>query len=152
MFKMSVLPRSRRLSCHVPDISCHVQTSLLPRSRRRSWFKMSLLPRSRCRSCHVQDVSLAMFQTSLLPRSGCLSCHVQDVGLATFKTSVLPPPRRRNSDEIYVVGKEMSCETMFEGVHCLSFSRQYKVAIASNTPSEFDPNVLVNTTLNFIYH
>jgi hypothetical protein len=51
--------------------------------------------------------------------------------------------KRRNKDEIYVVGKATSCETTFEGVHCLSFSRQYKVAIASNVPSKFDPNVLV---------
>jgi hypothetical protein len=51
--------------------------------------------------------------------------------------------KRRNIDEIYVVGKMMSRETMFEGVHCLSFSRQYKVAIASNALSEFDPNALV---------
>jgi hypothetical protein len=37
----------------------------------------------------------------------------------------------------------MSCEMMFEGVRYFSFSRQYKVAIVSNTPLEFDPNVLV---------
>jgi hypothetical protein len=54
--------------------------------------------------------------------------------------------KRRNKDKIYVVGKATSCETTFEGVRCLSFSRQYKVAIASNAPSEFDPNVLVATT------
>jgi hypothetical protein len=49
----------------------------------------------------------------------------------------------RNIDEIYVVEKVASREMTFEGVHCFSFSRQYKVAIASNVSSEFDPNALV---------
>jgi hypothetical protein len=55
--------------------------------------------------------------------------------------------KHHNKDEIYVVGKAMSCETMFEGVHYFSFSRQYKVEIALNAPSEFDPNVLVGGVL-----
>jgi hypothetical protein len=84
-----------------------------------------------------------MFKTSVLPCSRCLYCHVSDVSLATFKTSVLARSRCRNKDEIYVIEKETSCEMTFEGVCCLSFSRQYKVAIASNALSEFDPNVLV---------
>ena len=53
-------------------------------------------------------------------------------------------PKCRNKGDIYVVGKVTSCETTFKGVRCLSFSQQYKVAIASNAPSEFDPNVLVS--------
>jgi hypothetical protein len=109
-FKTSVLPCSRCLSCHIPDVSL-------------ATFKTSLLPRSRHWSCHVPDVSLATFKTSVLPRSR---------RLATFRTSVLPPPRHRNNDEICVIGKETSYEMTFEGVRCLSFSRQYKVAIASN--------------------
>jgi hypothetical protein len=49
--------------------------------------------------------------------------------------------KRRNRDDVYGVGKTTPCETMFEGVLCLSFSRQYKVAITSNAPSKFDLNV-----------
>ena len=112
---------------------------------------MSLLPRFGRLSCHIQDIGLATFKTSVLPCSRCLYCHVSDVSLATFKTSILPCSRRRNNDEIYIVGKETSCETAFVGVRCLSFSRQYKVAIASNAPSEFDPNVLVAHT-QLVFH
>jgi hypothetical protein len=54
--------------------------------------------------------------------------------------------KRRNRDDNYGVEKATSCETTFEGVYCFSFFRQYKVAIASNVPSEFDPNVLVSWT------
>jgi hypothetical protein len=50
---------------------------------------------------------------------------------------------RRNIDEHSVVKKVTSCETTFEGVQCLSFFRQYKVAIMSNAPSKFDPDALV---------
>jgi hypothetical protein len=94
---MSLLPRSRRRSCHVLDVSLATfQMSLLPRSRRRSChvldvslatFQMSLLPRSRRRSCHILDVSLAMFQTSLLPRSRRRSCHLQDAAITTKSMS-----------------------------------------------------------------
>jgi hypothetical protein len=51
--------------------------------------------------------------------------------------------KRRNRDDIYGVGKATSCETMFEGFYCFSFSQQYKVEIALNASSEFDPNILV---------
>jgi hypothetical protein len=127
---MSVLPRLRHRSCHVSYVSM-------------ATFQKSLLPRLRCRSCHVLDVSIATFHTSLLPRSRRWSCHILDVSIATFQTSLLPRSRRRNNNEIYVVEKETSCETTFVRVHCLSFFRQYKVAIASNASLEFDPDVLV---------
>jgi hypothetical protein len=144
--KTSLLPPPRRLSCHLQDVS--LATS-------------HLLPPPRRRSCHLQDVSLSTSKTSLLPHPRRCSCHIQDVSLATSKTTVLRRlygvwtvkskmthvcMKRRNKDKIYVVGKVTSCEMTFEGVRCLSFSRQYKVAIASNAPSKFDPNVLVEAS------
>jgi hypothetical protein len=120
--------------------------------------KTSLLPPPRHHSFHLQEVSLATSNMSLFPPPTCLSCHLQDVALATSKTSVLRwiygvwivksemtrvCMKRRNKEKIYVIGKATSCETTFEGVHCLSFSKQYKVAITSNVSSKFDPNVLV---------
>jgi hypothetical protein len=168
---MFLLPPPRCLSCHLKDISLstsrhcsfHLKTSLLPPPRGLSCHHQDVsLATSRRHSCHVQDVDLSTFKMSLFPRSRRHSFDLQYVCLSTSNMSLL---RRlygvwkvksemtcvvmkcHNKDEIYVIRNATSCETTFEGVHCFSFSQKYKVAIASNTPSEFDPNVLVYVTL-----